>query len=326
MAEPRRRGVLYAREFPDRVRAIRRSLRRRDLPQQLPALSHRADRRQAVAPAARRIGRGLDGVPRLLSVRAAAWLRDGALDRRASGTRARRRRPTSRCSRCRSAQLSLAVNPSPRADPAHPISSVLWLLTILIGVPFVTLSATSPLLQAWYARSRQPTRRATPVTPAQPYRLFAISNVGSLMSLLVYPWFIEPRMTLRGQTLALAGWFSVLAIVCGAIAWSIAGIPCETAADPSADAIRRRCPATSASPLAVDRARGLWIAAPLRGDEPSQPERRDDSAALDRAARRVPPELRRRVLGRAVAPALARARHSARPASDWRDTFCITAR
>jgi len=41
------------------------------------------------------------------------------------------------------AQLTLGIDPNLRASSAHPISSVLWLLTVLIGVPFVTLSATS---------------------------------------------------------------------------------------------------------------------------------------------------------------------------------------
>lgn len=130
------------------------------------------------------------------------------------------------------AQLSLAVDPSPRADPSHPIASVLWLLTILIGLPFVTLSATSPLLQSWYARSAAAQPPGDAITPAQPYRLFAISNVGSLMALLVYPWLIEPRMTLRGQTLSLAIGFSVLALICGGISWSISA---TTTARPSTD-------------------------------------------------------------------------------------------
>src|SRR5678815_1856505 len=50
-------------------------------------------------------------------------------------------------------QLVVALNPSLHASNTRPISSVLWLLTILIGLPFVTLSATSPLLQSWYART-----------------------------------------------------------------------------------------------------------------------------------------------------------------------------
>src|SRR5712671_1757964 len=79
------------------------------------------------------------------------------------------------------AQLSREISPDLRANAAHPIASVLWLLTLLIGLPFVTLSATSPLLQAWYSRwtahRRARTDDVTPSGAPQPYRLFAISNV-----------------------------------------------------------------------------------------------------------------------------------------------------
>src|SRR5688572_17074656 len=50
-------------------------------------------------------------------------------------------------------QLVRVVDPNLGADASRPIFSVLWLLTGLIGLPFVTLSATSPLLQAWFART-----------------------------------------------------------------------------------------------------------------------------------------------------------------------------
>jgi len=121
-------------------------------------------------------------------------------------------------------QLVLATNPAPHPDPSRPITSVLWLLTILIGLPFVTLSATSPLLQAWFARSTRAAAKTDGSPAPQPYRLFAISNVGSLMALLIYPWLIEPRMTLHGQATGLANGFVILAIVCGIIAWSIVGL------------------------------------------------------------------------------------------------------
>jgi len=91
-------------------------------------------------------------------------------------------------------QLVLAIDPRLHAAPAHPITSVLWLLTILIGLPFVTLAASSPLLQAWYARSWlediaedvSTTEGATREhAQAQPYRLYAVSNVGSLFLVMV---------------------------------------------------------------------------------------------------------------------------------------------
>lgn len=119
-------------------------------------------------------------------------------------------------------QLVVAVNPSLHASNTHPISSVLWLLTILIGLPFVTLSATSPLLQSWYAR-------ASGAASARAYRLFAVSNIGSLLALLIYPWLIEPTVSLRGQGILLAVGFGALALVCGAIAYALRGLPVRTA-------------------------------------------------------------------------------------------------
>jgi spermidine synthase len=119
-------------------------------------------------------------------------------------------------------QLVVAMRLTLHASSTHPVSSVLWLLTILIGLPFVTLSATSPLLQFWYARaSREASARA--------YRLFAVSNVGSLLALVTYPWLIEPKVSLRGQGTVLAVGFAALAIVCGAIAYALRELPARAA-------------------------------------------------------------------------------------------------
>jgi hypothetical protein len=124
-------------------------------------------------------------------------------------------------------QLATAIDPHLRASSTSPITSVMWLLTILIGLPFVTLSATSPLLQAWYARAIQhrTVREGPVVETIHPYRLFAISNIGSLLSLLIYPFLIEPTWSLREQTRALACGFALLAALSSAIAWSMRGVP-----------------------------------------------------------------------------------------------------
>jgi hypothetical protein len=72
-------------------------------------------------------------------------------------------------------------------DPAWRI---LGLLTFSIGLPFVLLSATSPLLQTWYARRD---------SGRSPYHLFALSNLASLLALLSFPFLIEPRLSSRHQ-------------------------------------------------------------------------------------------------------------------------------
>jgi spermidine synthase len=111
-------------------------------------------------------------------------------------------------------QLSFSAAIALHADPLRPIGSVLLLLTELIGLPFVTLSISGPLLQAWFARLRA----ADGAITAQPYRLYAISNIGSLLALLAYPWLIEPRASLRAQMVMVAVGGVVLLAAAGTIA------------------------------------------------------------------------------------------------------------
>ena len=139
--------------------------------------------------------------------------------------------------------VQLIVAPNLTASSAHPIATVLWLLSVSIGVPFVTLSATSPLLQAWYARTEGSSR---------PYRLYSVSNVGSMLALVAYPWVVEPRLSVLEQVTALIVGFVLLAIVCAAIAFSArkSAMPMERVAGWT-DTIER-----GAKP--ADRA--LWVA------------------------------------------------------------------
>jgi hypothetical protein len=87
---------------------------------------------------------------------------------------------------------------------AHPVLTVFSALSISIGLPFLVLSATSPLLQVRWARAR---------TGKIPYRLYALSNLGSLLALALYPSVIEPRLTLHAQRMAWCGGFVVFAVL-----------------------------------------------------------------------------------------------------------------
>ena len=138
-------------------------------------------------------------------------------------------------------QLVLAVDPTLRADVERPIASVLWMLSSLIGLPFVTLSATSPLLQAWFART-------APSDRGDAYRLFAISNLGSIVALLAYPWLIEPRLTLRAQTILVTVVLALLAVLAGVIGASVRNV-----ADDGHAAMPAESPAAPATRL-------LWLA------------------------------------------------------------------
>lgn len=64
-------------------------------------------------------------------------------------------------------------------DSDNPILRILAILSVSIGLPYLALSMTSSLLQAWF--SRVYTRRS-------PYRLYALSNLGSLLALIIYPF------------------------------------------------------------------------------------------------------------------------------------------
>jgi hypothetical protein len=88
-------------------------------------------------------------------------------------------------------------------------NTYLWLLGALagmVGLPFFALSASAPLLQAWFRGSAH--RRS-----ADPYFLYAVSNAGSLAALLAYPLLIEPLLPLTLQRQYWAAGFVVLAVM-----------------------------------------------------------------------------------------------------------------
>jgi predicted O-methyltransferase YrrM len=108
-------------------------------------------------------------------------------------------------------------------DTTRPILWLLGVLTLSIGAPFAVLSATAPLLQAWYARVR-----AGQPDAANPYALYAASNLGSFISLLAYPVLVEPLLTLKGQALGWTlgyGLFFVLAAMLAAYSWGTRAAP-----------------------------------------------------------------------------------------------------
>jgi hypothetical protein len=107
----------------------------------------------------------------------------------------------------------LPIMPGDRWKPTggeDPMLLILGLLIATIGLPYLMLSTTSPLVQAWYWRRYQ-TR--------VPYRLFALSNFASLLALLAYPVLIEPWIPNRGQTFGWSGLYLLFVISCMATAY-----------------------------------------------------------------------------------------------------------
>jgi len=125
-----------------------------------------------------------------------------------------------------------ALKPGGEEDAAL---SILWLLAATIGLPYFLLSSTGPLLQRWIAH-RYPEKTV--------YRLFALSNFGSLLGLLAFPFLIEPFAPSVTQAYAWSAAYCVFALACATTAWQAqraltarAGEPVEAAgAAPAAQA------------------------------------------------------------------------------------------
>ncbi|HEY8067950.1 MAG TPA: fused MFS/spermidine synthase [Burkholderiales bacterium] len=113
------------------------------------------------------------------------------------------------------ALLTLPIAPSEAWKPLgteEPITRILLVLTSTVGLPYLLLASTSPLLQAWFARARP---------GVDPYRLFAVSNLASLLALVGYPLLVEPFFGNREQVVWWSGLFAVFAALCAALAWSV---------------------------------------------------------------------------------------------------------
>jgi spermidine synthase len=110
------------------------------------------------------------------------------------------------------AVLALPVTPEQSLKPDNsdqPTLDILFLLTSSVGLPYFILSTTSPLLQAWIVR----------INPSRsPYTLYSLSNCGSLLALLSYPFLFEPYFRLGEQTLGWSVGFIVYVVLCSAIA------------------------------------------------------------------------------------------------------------
>jgi len=104
--------------------------------------------------------------------------------------------------------MFLPITPDAALKPmgdSDPIWGILRLLFLTVGVPYILISATGPLLQHWYNL-----KYAT----KSPYRLYALSNLGSLLGLITYPFLIEPNMVLASQTILWSCGYLLFAGVC----------------------------------------------------------------------------------------------------------------
>ncbi len=118
--------------------------------------------------------------------------------------------------------LTLIGQPDLNHASEHPLAAIFRSLTLTIGLPFLLLASTSPLLQLWLARVE---RRGVL------WKLFALSNAGSLLALLLYPTAIEPRLSLHAQRNFWFCGFALYAVVCAVVAWRLSLAGSENKAD-----------------------------------------------------------------------------------------------
>jgi protein-L-isoaspartate O-methyltransferase len=132
-------------------------------------------------------------------------------------------------------------------DGSHAAGHILLLLLGCLGLPYLVLSATGPLLQAWFSKANP---------GVSPYRLYALSNVGSLLALLIYPFYLEPQLSRQAQA---DGWSWGLAIYAGLTAWCGLKVWKSAAADgETAKSAEEEAPASAWRKL-------LWFALPACG-------------------------------------------------------------
>ena len=124
-------------------------------------------------------------------------------------------------------------------DGDRPTLRLLTLLAVNVGLPYFLLSSTGPLVQAWFAR----------LAPERtPYRLYALSNFGSLLALLSYPFVFEPNVSLRGQGWGWSAGFVLFALLSLGLVWVVRTLP-DTA---------ESLPQDEARPTTW-RQRGAWV-------------------------------------------------------------------
>lgn len=114
--------------------------------------------------------------------------------------------------------LIIPIHIPPGWTPPTTHSPLLWLLALLgvaVGLPFFVVSTSSPLLQKWFTGMEHP-------AGADPYFLYAASNLGSMVGLLSYPFLIEPSLHLADQSKLWAlGYLGLVILIagCGVTLW-----------------------------------------------------------------------------------------------------------
>lgn len=127
-----------------------------------------------------------------------------------------------------------------------PIWHIFKILLVSVGLPYFMLSTNGPLMQAWFSH----------VYPERsPYRLYALSNVGSMVALVSFPFLFEPVMALRTQADLWSWAYVVFALFAGFLAVRTARVEPVVGAAPS----REETPTAAVESRPAVRVRVLWV-------------------------------------------------------------------
>jgi hypothetical protein len=113
--------------------------------------------------------------------------------------------------------IAIPADATPPSD-GTPVAWLIGLFTVSVGLPYTVVSATSPLLQRWFASSGHE-------SAADPYHLYVASNAGSLIGLLGYPLVVEPLVGVSAQSgVWSTGYFALIALIAasGIAIWRLA--------------------------------------------------------------------------------------------------------
>lgn len=139
--------------------------------------------------------------------------------------------------------LTLPIVPSAALKPTgdvEPTLAILTLLALSVGLPYLILATTSPLLQRWFA---------TDLPGRSPYRLFALSNFASMLALVGYPFLVEPAFALRVQQIGWSWAYGAVALLFAALSLRRVLVGGEAAA-------RAVAPSVATPPAQI----ALWVA------------------------------------------------------------------
>jgi len=135
----------------------------------------------------------------------------------------------------------------------NPIPWLLSLLLVAVGLPFFVVSASSPMIQKWFANTGHP-------SAADPYFLYAASNLGSILALLSYPVLVEPYLRLDTQSRLWAVGYGMLVLLTCASALFLWRTSADTVQPVSPEPARAVDDSTGSTPLAG----GLTVGTRLR--------------------------------------------------------------